>query len=79
MIVFYYATVMSCDPPQWPINGFVRCDKSEVMIGTSCTVGCFPGYKMNPQNSRIKCVKFKNNATMDFSIPSCQGEYGDIF
>lgn len=64
--------VMTCDPPQWPINGYIRCDKSEVMIGTSCTVGCFSGYKMSPQNSRIKCVKNQNNTSMDLSIPSCQ-------
>lgn len=64
--------VMTCDPPQWPFNGYVQCDKSEVMIGTSCTVRCFSGYKMDPPNSRIKCVKNQNNATMDLSMPSCQ-------
>lgn len=64
--------VMTCDPPQWPDNGYVHCDKSEVMIGTSCKVRCFSGYKMDPPHSRIKCVKNQNKATMDISIPSCQ-------
>lgn len=73
-----FITVMTCDPPQWPLNGYVQCDKSEVMIGTSCTVRCFSGYEMDPPNLRIKCVKNQNNATMDLSIPSCHGAYNNF-
>lgn len=63
--------VLTCDPPQWPLNGDIQCDKSELIIGTSCTIRCNSGYKMDPPNSRIKCVKNQNKATMDLSIPSC--------
>lgn len=65
--------VRSCDPPQWPINGYIRCNKPEILVGTSCTIGCSSGYNLNPQVPRITCVKNQSNANMDSSVPSCQG------
>lgn len=69
-----YGTVRSCDPPQWPINGYIRCVKSEILVGTTCTIGCSSGYKLDPPIPEITCVKNQTNANMDSIIPLCKGE-----
>lgn len=63
----------SCEPPQWPDNGYVHCDKSEMIAGTTCNVRCFPGFKMNPQTPTIKCLNKNNKASMDHETPFCEG------
>lgn len=70
--------VLTCDPIQWPLHGYVRCDKSEFMYGSKCTVGCFEGYEMEPQPSsvpyQIMCDKSSDNKpTLDKAVPSCAG------
>nr|XP_022289245.1 sushi, von Willebrand factor type A, EGF and pentraxin domain-containing protein 1-like isoform X2 [Crassostrea virginica] len=64
--------VPSCEPPQWPDNGYVHCDKSEMIAGTTCNVRCFPGFKMNPQTPTIKCLNKNNKASMDHETPFCE-------
>uniref|UniRef100_K1QIC0 Sushi, von Willebrand factor type A, EGF and pentraxin domain-containing protein 1 n=1 Tax=Magallana gigas TaxID=29159 RepID=K1QIC0_MAGGI len=69
--------VLTCDPIQWPLHGYVRCDKSEFMYGSKCTVGCFEGYEMEPQPSsvpyQIMCDKSSDNkAILDRAVPTCK-------
>lgn len=68
-----FNAVPSCEPPQWPNNGDVHCDKSEIIAGTACNVRCFPGFKMNPQTPNIKCLNKNNKASMDRETPFCEG------
>jgi hypothetical protein len=70
--------VINCDPIQWPNNGYVRCDKSEFLYGSKCTVGCFEGNEMLSTTTtdphRIMCDKSGDNKpTLDKAVPSCQG------
>nr|XP_034325188.1 sushi, von Willebrand factor type A, EGF and pentraxin domain-containing protein 1-like [Crassostrea gigas] len=69
-------TVLTCDPIQWPLHGYVRCDRSEFMYGSKCTVGCFEGYEMEPLPAsvpyQIMCDKSSDNkAILDKAVPSC--------
>lgn len=72
-IDFYVVT--SCESPQWPNNGYVNCDSLEVLAGTSCRVGCFPGFELDPKIDSMKCVKEGNRAIMDATAPTCKGWY----
>lgn len=74
----YLLLVLTCDPIQWPLHGYVRCDRSEFMYGSKCTVGCFEGYEMEPLPSsvpyQIMCDKSSDNkAILDKAVPSCAG------
>lgn len=72
-IINDFDTVLSCEPPQWPENGNVHCDKSEIIAGTTCKVRCNAGFRMNPNTPTIKCLKKENNVSMDKETPFCEG------
>ncbi|XP_062570057.1 uncharacterized protein LOC134232121 [Saccostrea cucullata] len=64
--------VLTCEFPQWPLNGFIRCNKPEITAGTTCRVGCYPGFQMAPNTPEIKCVSANKKASFDATVPSCQ-------
>lgn len=72
-VTIYFHVVTSCDPPEWPSNGYINCDKSEVLAGTICRVRCSPGYKLDPDISTMKCVKKGTRASMNVPTPNCKG------
>nr|XP_022288701.1 sushi, von Willebrand factor type A, EGF and pentraxin domain-containing protein 1-like isoform X2 [Crassostrea virginica] len=71
--VFSFTVIVtSCDPPEWPSNGDINCDKSEILAGTICRVRCSPGYKLDPDISTMKCVKKGTRASMNVPTPNCK-------
>ncbi|XP_061173457.1 sushi, von Willebrand factor type A, EGF and pentraxin domain-containing protein 1-like [Saccostrea echinata] len=73
----FKVSVIACDPIQWPINGFVRCDKPVYIYGSYCTIGCNQGYQMVSSVAvdpdRIMCDKtVDNKPILNKAIPTCK-------
>lgn len=50
--------VKTCDHPRPPTDGSIWCAKSEIPRGTTCTVTCRKGFKLNPPSrENITCGK----------------------
>lgn len=48
--------VKTCDHPRPPTDGAIWCGKSEILRGTTCTVTCRKGFKLNPPSlEKITC------------------------
>lgn len=80
----YILIVLTCEPIQWPSNGFVHCEKSEFLYGSKCTVRCSEGYEMKPWPSsnpyQIMCNKSTDNVpTLDKAVSICQGIFEKMF
>ncbi|XP_056020426.1 LOW QUALITY PROTEIN: sushi, von Willebrand factor type A, EGF and pentraxin domain-containing protein 1-like [Ostrea edulis] len=73
----FKVSVITCNSIEWPINGFVRCDKPEYVYGSYCSVGCNQGYQMiSPATvdpGRVMCDKTVDNKPIfNKVIPTCE-------
>ena len=51
-------TVYRCEFPRWPDNGYIDCDGSDIIYGTTCTIRCKDGYTLDGESSySLQCIK----------------------
>ncbi|XP_060568379.1 uncharacterized protein LOC132726983 [Ruditapes philippinarum] len=59
-----------CGFPRWPENGYIDCDGSDIVYGTTCNIRCKSGYTLDAgDNPSLKCVK--NGAWLPPIPPNC--------
>ncbi|XP_053382454.1 uncharacterized protein LOC123540032 [Mercenaria mercenaria] len=67
----FQVKVDRCGFPRWPENGYIDCNGSDVILGTTCSVRCKTGYTLDESDkSSLKCGR--KGAWMPPVPPNCK-------